>query len=371
MGNSTTNLSTSIKRSYGKAAIVFLALSLLSGLSCGKRKPPLPPTERVVQRAELTGFQRGSQVILSWKMPARNAAKGNTINISRIDVYRLAEPATADRSLSEEEFANRSTLIATVPVTGADFGLTSLNYRDNLEFAGQAARLRYAVRFVNDAGQKASFSNFFLIEPAARVASAPTSLLATVSQDAVALRWSAPTKNADGSDPVNVLGYNIYRSSSENEAAKLLNSSPVTSEAYSDPTFSFGIPQFYFVRAVSSGPEGEPVESQESNIVKVEAKDTFAPAPPSAITLAASLNTVSIFFASNTESDVAGYLIYRSEDPNLAKSEWTKITPALITTNTFQDATVETGHTYYYYLTATDKTGNVSEPSEVVSETVR
>ena len=46
---------------------------MLTGLSCGKRKPPLPPKERVLQNVEITGFQRGNQVILSWKMPARNA----------------------------------------------------------------------------------------------------------------------------------------------------------------------------------------------------------------------------------------------------------------------------------------------------------
>ena len=38
--------------------------------------------------------------------------------------------------------------------------------------------------------------------------------------------------------------------------------------------------------------------------------------------------------------------------------------------NTFQDTRVESGKTYYYYLTAVDKAGNVSGTSEVVSETV-
>ena len=42
----------------------------------------------------------------------------------------------------------------------------------------------------------------------------------------------------------------------------------------------------------------------------------------------------------------------------------------LLETNTFQDIEVTSGKTYHYYLTATDKFGNVSEPSEVVSETI-
>ncbi len=47
-----------------KAPLALLALVVLSGFGCGKRKPPVPPTGRVIQRAEISGFQRGSQVIL-------------------------------------------------------------------------------------------------------------------------------------------------------------------------------------------------------------------------------------------------------------------------------------------------------------------
>ena len=54
-------------------------------------------------------------------MPIRNAPTGSVQNISRVDVYRLAEPASYPLQISEEEFANRSTIITTVPVTNPDF----------------------------------------------------------------------------------------------------------------------------------------------------------------------------------------------------------------------------------------------------------
>ena len=340
------------------------------GLSCGKRKPPLPPTERVAQRVEITGFQRGNQVILSWKMPARNAPVGNTLHINRADIYRLAEPLTSPQGLSEADFASRSTLIATLDIGDDDFALKTLNYADTLQFAGQAARLRYAIRFVNASGQKAAFSNFFLLEPAARIASAPTSLSASISQDAIELTWEAPTANVDGSTPASLLGYNIYRSTSDKVPGKLLNKTPISNRAFDDQYFEFDKAQFYFVRAVSVGTGGEPIESRESNVVEVTPKDAFAPGAPSAITLAATPTTISIFFATNPEKDVTGYRIYRSEDANLEKSKWQLLTPNLLTTNTFQDSKVQSGKTYYYYLTATDKAGNVSGASDVVSETV-
>ncbi len=363
-------LSTYFKPFKAKAPIALLAVALLMSLSCGKRKPPLPPKERVVQRVDITGFQRGNQVILSWKMPAANAATSSSQNINRADVYRLAEPLTSPQSLSEEEFASRSTLVAALTIRESDFGSKTLNYTDTLQFAGQAARLRYAIRFVNASGQKAAFSNFFLLEPAARIAGTPTSLSASVSQESVKLDWDAPIANVDGSTPVSLLGYNVYRSGSDKTPGKLRNKTPVTDTNFDDEFFEFDKPLLYFVRAVSVGTGGEPVESSESNILEILPKDTFAPGAPAAITLAATPTTISIFFATNPEKDVTAYRIYRSEDASLDKAKWMLLTSEPLTTNTFQDARVESGKTYFYYLTATDKAGNISAPSEVVSETV-
>lgn len=353
-----------------KAPLALIALAMLISVGCGKRGVPVPPKERVLQRVEISGYQRGNKVILSWKMPNRNAAVGSVLNISRADIYRLAEPVTAPLQLSEEEFANRSTLIAAMPITNADFGAKTLLYKDTLQFAGQAARLRYAIRFVNASGQKAAFSNSLLIEPTSKVAGGPTSLSTEASQDAVRLKWQPPATNIDGSTPVSILGYNIYRSTSEKESGKLLNKTPVAANAFDDEFFDFGKDYYYFVRALSVGVQAEPVESVESNIVKFKAIDTFAPGAPSAITVAAAPGTISIFFAVNPEKDVVGYKIYRSTDPNLPKAQWTSLTPELLKTNTFQDTKVVSGKTYYYYLTATDRFGNVSGQSEIVSETV-
>src|SRR5688500_13659999 len=95
-----------------KAALALITIALLMFFSCGKRKIPLPPMERIQQRVEITGFQQGDQVRLAWKMPARNASDGSILNISRVDVYRLIEPLNSPLSLSEEEFSSRSTLIS-------------------------------------------------------------------------------------------------------------------------------------------------------------------------------------------------------------------------------------------------------------------
>lgn len=350
-----------------KAVLAFMFGALLIGLSCGKRKPPLPPIERISQRIEISGIQRGNIVALSWTLPDSNAANDSLLNIKRADIYRLAEPLNTTLVPSEEDFASRSTLISSVPVTKADFDRKQFVFNDTLQFAGQPARLRYAVRFVNEAGQKASFSNFISIEPTAKLAEQPAMLTAELSEAAILLKWNAPVRNVDGSQPVNFLGYNIYRTETTN--SKLLNSAPVTVSDYADNFFEFGKKYKYFVRTVSLGGDGNPVESLDSNPVEINPQDIYPPKPPSAITIAAAPRNLSLFFAVNIEKDVIGYRVYRTTDTNQSKADWQLLTSEILTTNTFQDSKVESGKTYYYYLTAVDSTGNVSAPSETVSET--
>ena len=358
-----------IKHKHKKAVLAFIFFGLLISAGCGKRKPPLPPVERVSQRVEISGFQRGNQIQITWTMAARNASDGSVLNISRADIYRLTEPANAASNISEEEFASRSTLIATIPISDADFARKQMTFTDTLNFAGQSARIRYAIRFANATGQKAGFSNFLIIEPTAKVAGNPVNLSSIITQNAIEIRWQSPNQNVDGSTPVNILGFNIYRIDEKN-VQKVLNTSPITGNEFSDKTFEFEKNYSYFVRTISLGANGEPLESTDSDVLKVLPKDSFPPAAPGAVTIAASPNTISIFFASNIENDIAGYRVYRSTDRNLPKADWNLLTPQLLETNTFQDSNVESGKAYFYYLTAVDKFGNVSEISEVVSETV-
>lgn len=354
-------------------ALWFALIACLIVTGCGKRRPPLPPLENVPQRTELlSGAQRGNQVILSWPAPLRNAPAGSVQSIRRIDIYRLAEKPSAPLPLTEEEFATRSTLIGSVPYETISSAIENITYIDTLELAGEPTRLRYALRYVNASGQRASFSNFLLIEPAAKIAEPPNLLTQIVSESGIALEWRAPASNIDGSTPVNLLGYNVYRvEQAQNELSQTpLNAALVNGTSFIDKNFRFGEKYTYIVRSVSLGTGGAQVESLNSNGLAVEPVDTFAPTPPADIRPNAAPGRISLFFPANPERDVAGYNIYRSTDPAVPKESWLKLNEALLTRTTFQDETVESGKTYFYYLTAVDTAGNTSGPSEVVSDTV-
>ncbi len=348
-------------------------LSTLIFAACGKRRPPQPPVERVPQRTEeLTGAQRGNQITLTWPAPRRNATDSSVQSIRRVDVYRLAEQTNAPLPLTEEEFAARATLIGSVDYEAISNSGDMLTYTDTLELAGVPTRLRYAVRYVNASNQRASFSNFLLIEPAARLAQPPSNVSAQESEAAVNLSWNSPAANIDGSTPVNLLGYNLYRIEQAANATNVapVNNALINGTGYADKNFRFGVEYKYFARSVSLGTGGQQVESLDSNTVSVTPRDIYPPTAPASITIAAAPGRLSLFFPANPELDVAGYNVYRSLDPDLPKDRWTKLNGELLTRTTFQDDRVEPGKKYYYYLTAVDTAGNTSAPSEVISETV-
>ncbi len=342
-------------------------------LSCGKRRPPQPPVERVPQRTELlSGVQRGNQVLLSWPAPRRNAADESVQSIRRVDVYRVAERTDAPLPLTEEEFSARATLIGSVPYEEIKQRPESLTFTDTLTLT-EPVRLRYALRYVNAAGQRAAFSNFLLLEPATRVSQPPTVAAVTNPTEAtVVVRWTTPPANVDGSTPLNLLGYNVYRTDgSQTEPAQTpLNKDLLNANEFNDQTFQFGTEYGYLVRAVSLGTGGAQVESLNSNALTITPTDTFAPSAPTMITVAAAPGKLALFWPANPERDVAGYNIYRATDPTLPKDGWPKLNRALYERTTYQDEAVEAGTRYYYYLIAVDRAGNPSPPSEVVTEVV-
>ncbi|MER3429398.1 MAG: hypothetical protein C4334_15165 [Pyrinomonas sp.] len=339
------------------APLLIASALLLS--ACGKRRPPLPPVQRAPQRTELlSGVQQGPQVILSWPAPRSP--------LQRIDIYRLVEPLDAPLPLTEEEFAARASIIGYLSADQLARAGQTITYTDPLRLTPRPVRLRYAIRYVNRAGQPGPFSNFLLLEPASRVPMPPTISDVVQSEQAITIRWTAPTANVDGSAPANLLGYNIYRSSNAEPALQPLNQQLLTTTSFVDRNFRFGEDYTYVVRAVTADSQGNQVESLNSNAVRVSPRDIYPPSAPTAVTIAAAPGRISIFFPANPERDVVAYQIYRALDPSLPKERWTKL--ARITRTTFQDENVVAGVRYYYYVTAIDAAGNESPPSEVVSE---
>jgi hypothetical protein len=209
------------------------------------------------------------------------------------------------------------------------------------------------------------------------------SVEARVRESAVELSWAVPDAAAAGDSSSSIKGYRIYRTEiqSANSApatqnlppgkpepeAPLLGSSETNS--YRDVSFLFDHTYSYTVRSVVQV-EGTELESSDSQPVTVSPRDIFPPASPQELVAAvlrgpnAGSLLVDLSWSINLETDLAGYLVYRSEQEGTPGE---LVTPDLLPTPAVRDTSVESGHRYWYTVTAVDRAGNESAPSKPVA----
>lgn len=362
-------LNIKIKRLFKHNSAQFSVLFMLSGITvfgvgCGKRRPPQPPIERSARQATLRAEQRGSMIFLEWQNPS---AGFRPAEILRVDIFRLAEPSNTLTPLSEEDFAARSNIIGSVNFDKSKPSSAQNFYTDTLNNPTPDVRLQYAVRFVNRENQSGSFSNFVAVVPNLRISLPPEVLQTRSVPEGLQISWRVTSQTILPNQTIAPLGVNIYRRSGNEDFIKI-NSEPFTKETFTDTDVTENNSYVYFLRTVTKDADGTILESDNSQTISARYKDTFAPAPPQGLTIAAAPSKLALFFAANSETDVAGYKIYRSEN---ALSDWQSallLTKTPIITTAFEDAQVESGKTYFYFVTAVDKSGNESRPSEIVSE---
>jgi fibronectin type 3 domain-containing protein len=73
---------------------------------------------------------------------------------------------------------------------------------------------------------------------------------------------------------------------------------------------------------------------------------------------------VELSWSINTETDLAGYRVYRSEQQDTAGE---LVTTDLLLSPVYRDTSVQPGHTYWYSVTAVDRYGNESAHSAPVA----
>jgi hypothetical protein len=356
--------------------IVALALLVLASLwltSCGVPSPPVAPARPGrVSATQLTAMQRGSQIILNWTTPPVGRSSGK---LERIDIYRMAEQRGANpTSTTVDNFREAASIVGFVPIASST--LTSgLLFVDPLDMttAGRLndTRLLYSIVYVNTEGRTLGFSELATVEPVTIVPDAPKDLKTNLSQEEIALTWQAPARNIDNTAASQISGYNIYRSGRTTNVVRQLNTTPLTTTEYSDRTFEFESEYTYTVRAITTV-RGNQIESIDSQPVVIKPKDTFAPAAPTSITIASANGTISLFWPSNSESDVVGYNVYRADRADTPDAQWTRLNGRLIPhpPTSFTDDHVQVGKRYYYKITAVDRFTNESKRSDAVSEEV-
>jgi len=358
-----------------RAALAVLVMAFLGCSACGKKGELLPPIIRTPQKAErIHVFQRGRNAVLEWMNPTRSVDGTPLAGISEVEIWQMEAPLPAAEGApppDAETFAGRAKLAMAIrredfqkyarigPDESQEMSV-SLKILDKPPFAGEYT---FALRVRDDRERESEFSEPLSLTPRT-VPSPPGSLSAAVFEDRIEVRWEAPKENIDGSSPAMIAGYSVYRAEGEGYPLAL-GAVLVKEPLYEDRDFAFGISYVYRVRASST--ETAPfLESDDSEPVRVEAKDVFPPLAPARLTSIAGRGFIALSWDSAPEKDFAGYKVWR----RLEEEEFSLLVSQL-RENSYTDHTVEKKRRYYYAVSSLDHSGNEGPRTIVAADSLK
>lgn len=190
---------------------------------------------------------------------------------------------------------------------------------------------------------------------------APTDLRVDKIRDGeVWLSW-----NAVAEEVVGEIAYVVYRTENQHEAAAV---DTTFRRSFQDQGLQYETEYTYYVTAIDATGN----ESSSSNLVKGQPFNSLAPLAPTGLRAFAhnlsilEQRDVALDWDANVETDLIGYRVYRSSEANLDVGE--DLLLAEVIRPRFVDEEVEVGTVYYYRITAVDRGGKESPPSEEVND---
>ncbi len=370
-----------------KRYLLFLLSSalLMFFISCGKKGPLQPPIVRIPKRAESVSLtQRGAKVFLRWKNPV-NYIDGNPIvGLSEVEIWLLGEkwseietPELTETGEPveinwEKKFRKEGQLLLTITkeklpdyIFDGEQENPVMQFIYLLDKDFLSKKYLFSLR-VKDIRRRKSLYSTPISFKAKMLSHPPVNIIAEVFSDKILLQWDPPGENIDLSIPPLVAGYNVFRAAEKSKAV-CLNPALIKDQMYEDKIFDFGTTYSYFVR-VSSNEASPYQESEDSEVIEISPKDTFAPAPPKGVVLVMGPDILSLSWDANQESDLGGYRVWKRAE---GESEFAVLMKEPILENTYTDTSVEKNIRYYYAITSLDTAGNESRKSNTISEIIR
>ena len=363
----------------GVALAGLSASLLLSG--CGTPGAPQPPSLKLPELVNnLTAIRAGNIVTLHWTMPKKTTDHLLIKGSVRVGICRR-EGKQSCQAAGE---------IAAIAGTDSQFSDTlpaSLS-------AGEPRQLDYFVELKSSKGRSAGLSN-----PATVLAGgappAVVGLTAKVRADGVELHWSGNETTAvrlhrkllNPPIPTDKRDNGPMQPETEPVLRDLLVDAPAAGQESSaiDHTANFGEVYEYSAQRVrqvtSNGPNGKKAIELDGEIsapIRVDVVDTFPPTVPQGLVavLVPEEKTIDLSWQPDgdpyVDKDLAGYVVYRAEiGDRSAPVTWKRISgDKPLVGAAYRDASVETGRSYRYAVSAIDLTGHESKRSPEAQESV-
>lgn len=352
--------------------IAFAGTALLACVSCATPGAPLPPSLRLPQPVEDLAFVRkGQRIVLTWTPPKQTTDR---------QAVRNAGPTYVCRAIGEYPINGCVQLVKRIePGQAATVstarGESQVVFEDVItpEMASAGSFATYAIEVFNDRNRAAGLSNQVRVSLAPAL-QAVSDLRGEVVRHGVQLEWTAAQtpSSSNGSG----FFYRVYRRVAGQPNFSVVQEVPITKRQLSvvDTSFEWENRYEYKVVGVTTiqqpGAASLEIEGEDSPLAAVNAHDRFAPEQPSGVQAVFSgpgqKPFIDLTWAPNTESDVAGYNVWRTT----STGEPQRINTELVKTPSFRDENVAEGQTYIYAVSAVDLRGNESSRSETTSESV-
>ncbi|MGE5174632.1 MAG: fibronectin type III domain-containing protein [Betaproteobacteria bacterium] len=342
-----------IRSRWGIAACLMLMLVIAA--ACGRRTNPLiPDSPRPEAIQNIKAATRDAVAFLSWPLPARNI-EGKSMDpssIVKIRIYR-AEFGKDRKTARYRPYAE----ISMADPAPAVVRNNMVSWSDrNLKYDQTYG---YRIRALSARGGVSSPSQEVLVTPVIPLA-IPRGFVAIGVDSYNTLTWEPVTTQMDGSPAKGFIGYNVYRSAERGLYEDTpVNNAPLTATSYKDQAVANDHTYYYIIRSVDS-PAPPWNESPDSEELSATPRDLTPPDKPSGLTVVAGVGRVFLTWNENKERDLAGYHVYRS---TRSGHDYIRLTHKVLARTTYSDRTVRSGMTYYYVITAVDRSGNESARS--------
>jgi fibronectin type 3 domain-containing protein len=319
----------------GRGAAPFIFSLLLAG--CGYVGDPLPPRVNMPDRVQyLSVVERGTRILIQFNLPDKTT-EGVTIKTALKPDVRIGAAAGPDW-----EPQSKPAMEVAVANGAAQFEIPAA------EWIGKDVTVGVRVIGANGRVSDWSYASFPVVQPLAK----PQSVEIHGAPEAIRLSW----QGAEGE-------YRIYRR--VGDAKSFSTAAEVNAREWVDRGVEYGTLYTYFVRRIQKVNDTRAAESEASNEAHLTPTDTFAPAVPQGVRADAAANSVELAWEADTESDIAGYRVYRAT----AGGEFEKIAEVGLVP-AYSDRMVEHGKNYRYAISAFDKAGNESVRSAALETRV-
>ncbi len=287
-------------------------------------------------------MQRGSKIVAQFSLP-QLTTEGVAIKPPVQWDLRAGEPGSGEFHL--EEWAARARSLT-------DGRLENGRVRCEFSAAPWIGKdVVLAVRIVGARGRPSDWSKLMTLAVMPPPAE-PRDLNAENVAEGVRVTWS-------GAGPA----YRVFRRAEGEPGFSAMGDTPT--REFVDRATEYGKTYRYRVQAIAKTATGE-VESELSAEAAITPKDLFPPATPACLTAVPTSNSIELAWERNTETDLAGYRVYRAA----AGGEFERIGETGEITS-YSDRQVESGKPYRYAVSAFDKAGNESPRSEPIEITAQ